>query len=298
MARLRCSSAALVLIFAAAPSALAGEVSFDELPPVNGEGETLSEQYAHLGVHFRTTDDGAVWAGSPDDPGGWGLEGSNGPAFAGFDGASYRALLSFDAPVTGFELDVARASQSRFGDTFDLIGLRGGALVERVHVRLGDVGEWIGVGLLAEVDQVLWFGSGFMAHSYGVDNLRWVGGPEVEDTPLPCEIDLLPGSEGNPVRTGRRGVIPLVIRGTETLDVEEIDAASLALGRDGAPVTTRPAPRTGDHDGDGRLDLFVHHRVEETGLRPGDTEVCLTGQLWDGTPVEGCDGVTPVGRPR
>jgi hypothetical protein len=272
--------------------ALAGEIDFDEIPPANDESQTLSEEYAPWGVHFRTTDDGSVWSGLSDgDPGAWGLEGTNGSAFMGFDGASYRALLSFDEPVTGFQLDVSRAEGSQLGDGFDLIGLRQGVLIERVTIRLHGVGFWQTVGLVHEVDQVLWFGWGYQAHPYGVDSLSWVGGIEVPPEPsvVDVHVDVLPDR----VRMGSRGVVPVVLFGSEEFAVEGVNTETLAFGPGGAPCAHSGGPHYADVNEDGHLDLVSHHRVQESVLHEGDGEACLDGEMLESDLLfEGCDTVT------
>ena len=79
----------------AGPVSAIETISFEEIPAQNTIFATLSEEYAHLGVHFSSNDDGSTWDGmSNGDPGGWELEGTNGPTFAGFNGASYRLAHS------------------------------------------------------------------------------------------------------------------------------------------------------------------------------------------------------------
>src|SRR5262245_27062075 len=92
--------------------AIAGaeEINFDEIPPANRIMPPPSEEYAHMGVHFVATDDGSVWTGlSGGDPGGWGLEGTNGTAFSGFNGASYGLRVRFDGAVREVSVDAARS---------------------------------------------------------------------------------------------------------------------------------------------------------------------------------------------
>ncbi len=49
-----------------------------------------------------------------------------------------------------------------------------------------------------------------------------------------------------------------------------------------------------DVSADGFPDLVVHIEVENLDLTEGDIEAVLTGELMDGTPIEGSDAVTIV----
>ena len=121
--------------------------------------------------------------------------------------------------------------------------------------------------------------------------------------PLPVAIDIKPGSDSNPIHLFSRGVIPVAVLGSDSFDVNEIDKTTLAFGPGGAgPARAAPTPRKPRHEkprrahledvnADGFPDLVSHYRTEETGIAVGDTEACVTGDLRDGTPFEGCDSI-------
>jgi hypothetical protein len=276
-----------LLFSALAAPATAGTISFDEVPPGNNNRATLSEEYAHMGVHFITTDDGVIWSGISDgDPGGWALEGTNGSAFVGFNGLSYEMSALLDEVVGRFRLDVTRGDGSELPTFFTLVGYQGGSWVDEVFVDLGTVAvnEWVTVELIEPIDEVHMYGEG--DQPFAIDNLQWGGdapGPDL----IPIEIAVRSG-RSNRINPFSEGVVPVALFGSEHFDVREVVAESLAFGPEGAPVFHETHPHVADLNGDGWDDLLCHHAVPMTGIAFGDTEVCLTGEMANGAPFEGC----------
>jgi hypothetical protein len=284
-----------LLFFTVAVAAGAGTISFDEVPPGNNNRATLSEEYAHMGVHFITTDDGVIWSGMSDgDPGGWALEGSNGSAFVGFNGQSYEMSALLDEVVERFRLDVTRANGSTLDNFFTLVGYRGGSFVDEVYVDLGAaaVNEWTTVELIEPVDEVHMYGEG--GQPFGVDNVQWGGdapGPNV----ISVEIAVRPG-RSNRINPFSAGVVPVALFGSEAFDVREVVSESLAFGLDGAGVFHETHPQVADLNGDGWDDMLCHHPIPMSGVAFGDTEVCLTGETTDGMLFEGCTEIRTMPR--
>ena len=102
------------------------------------------------------------------------------------------------------------------------------------------------------------------------------------------------GSDPNSVNPSSRGAIPVVILGSDSFDVTEIDATTLAFGPAGAPLVHRNGPHLEDVNSDGFFDLVAHFATQETGIAAGDEEACVTGELLDGQSIAGCDYVLTV----
>ena len=153
------------------------------------------------------------------------------------------------------------------------------------------------------------------------DYIVWVS-TYVPPTPpvITVYVDIRPGGWPNPLNIGSRGVFPVVICGTEALNVTAIDPSAVAVYVEGAEEGVSPirwsyedvaTPYTGEprggHDleGDGYLDLVFHFSTQAvvTGFdldgHVGETILLtIAGSLHEelgGTPVEGQDYVWLLG---
>jgi hypothetical protein len=273
----------------------AGSIDFEDLPTTNDGLPTLADEYVHLGVNFVTTDDGATWSGmSHGDPGGWEVDGSAGPAFLGFDGTSYSFVAFFESPVAEVQLDVARAAGGTpflYFDDFTLFGFRNGRFVEQQRAFFLAINEWQTVALKDEVDLIVGVGQGLRDFRFAVDNIRWLGEEEVVRA---VDVDIRPGSDRNPINLRSRGVVPVILYGSDDVDVESIDPETTVFGPDGAPLAHREGPHFADHDADGHLDLMLHFLVSESGLLREHQQACVFGATFDGDLFEGCDVISPL----
>jgi hypothetical protein len=104
----------------------------------------------------------------------------------------------------------------------------------------------------------------------------------------------MPESDTNPINPSSEGVIPVVILGSDSFDVADVEIASLAFGPSGAAFDHDHGPHFEDVSGDGHIDLLSHFRVEYAGIAYGNRTACITGRTLTGTAFEGCDAVRTV----
>jgi hypothetical protein len=110
----------------------------------------------------------------------------------------------------------------------------------------------------------------------------------------PVTIDVKPDSEANNINPKSRGLIPVAVLSTSTLDATTIDPLSVEFGPNDATEAHRRSHVT-DVNGDGLLDIVLHFDVQQAGIRCGDTFVSFSGETFAGQALSGSDSIATVG---
>ncbi len=158
----------------------------------------------------------------------------------------------------------------RTGSTFFLYTKpsAGGAWILRRTLSRGDMGTSLQVGIATQTVNT---SNTFVSQ---VEYFRGLPPPTIE-----VAIDIKPGSIPN-----CRGMIPVAILGSDSLDVTQIDPATLSF--EGLDVRERGngalSCNIKDTNSDGYADFVCQYQ-------DATTEGTLTGELLDGTPIEGAD---------
>jgi hypothetical protein len=135
---------------------------------------------------------------------------------------------------------------------------------------------------------------------FAIDNLTTASGS------MDVVLDIMPGSEFNPVNPDRRGYMLVTISGTESLDVKDVDINSLTLqgvspwrsykydiSAPAEPTSPSPTNFGSDEYADLLL-LFDTQQIIATLGQISEGQVLqldLTGTLIDGTPIQGSDEI-------
>jgi lysophospholipase L1-like esterase len=103
-------------------------------------------------------------------------------------------------------------------------------------------------------------------------------------------IDVMPGSDVNPINLQSSGVTPIALLSTATFDATNLTPTSLRVGPNNASVK-ETTPKREDVNGDGRADQVVHVMTKNLGLTTKMTQLCLTGSLANARTVSSCDKI-------
>lgn len=117
----------------------------------------------------------------------------------------------------------------------------------------------------------------------------------------PVDIDVEPRSLDGRVLPGRRRPLPVVLFGSEDLDLRDVDALSLRLGPGGAAPLAyfgRIRGIRADVDRDRHADLVARFSVREAEIAFGDRFVCVVAETTGGSVIEGCDDIDTMPRSR
>jgi hypothetical protein len=118
----------------------------------------------------------------------------------------------------------------------------------------------------------------------------------VLDHELELDIRIRPDDEEtNVIVPHSLMLIQVALMASRAVDTTRTDLDSLALGPSGAKPFKIFDQR--DVDGNGFADLIVRFRAVDTGIRRGDNELCLIGEI-DEVPFAACDSVRTRPRPR
>ncbi len=90
----------------------------------------------------------------------------------------------------------------------------------------------------------------------------WIATLAAGHGPITVFVDVKPGDGANPVNLAASGLLPVAVLGSATFDVSTVNVASVRFA--GAPAVQSSLS---DVNGDGRLDLMVHFRLQDTNLR-------------------------------
>jgi hypothetical protein len=96
-----------------------------------------------------------------------------------------------------------------------------------------------------------------------------------------------------PINPGSRGVIPVAILSTNAFNATTVDPTTVRFGTNNAKNSSPASVE--DVNGDGRPDLVLHFRSQDTGIACGDSVVTLTGKTTANISFTGSEAIQTVG---
>ncbi|HLA80106.1 MAG TPA: kelch repeat-containing protein [Thermoleophilia bacterium] len=107
-------------------------------------------------------------------------------------------------------------------------------------------------------------------------------------------VDIQPGTFPNTINPKSKGRIPVSILTTDTFDATTVDATTVrfgATGKEAAPVHFALQ----DANGDGKLDMILEFKTQDTHIVCGESSASLTGKTVGGQAIKGSDSVKTAG---
>jgi hypothetical protein len=111
---------------------------------------------------------------------------------------------------------------------------------------------------------------------------------------IQVQINIKPGNSQNNINPKSNGLIQVAILTTDSFDAAEVDWTTVRFGPTGTEATAVSAAIK-DLNKDGKKDMILHFRTQETSIDCDDTAISLSGETFDGQVVEGSDSIAPVG---
>jgi len=104
-------------------------------------------------------------------------------------------------------------------------------------------------------------------------------------------IDVRPGSARNVVNPNSNGMIPVAVLGAADFDVQGVTISALSLSAQGSATSAQPQGQghVADVNNDGYPDIVLNFSIQSTGLKAGDTQLCLAGPGF-----QACDNIETV----
>lgn len=171
---------ALVTIFSIHCLSAATVITFEGLTPSSTNPPGITNDYSSLGILFAGGPDGVVRDGVT----GWGITGTNGSQFLGYNGeppgtGPFGEILLFAEDIAAISFDASRSSGSSSGQSLIISGYLDGGFVESSSVVLGNIGDWSTASLVGQFDEVRFESTGSSTfRPFGIDNLSFTSVPE------------------------------------------------------------------------------------------------------------------------
>ena len=123
--------------------------------------------------------------------------------------------------------------------------------------------------------------------------------PSCEPPTITISVDIKPGSDPNSINLCSNGAVPVAILGSDTFNVSNVNTDTLRFAEAAVKVVGKKDPHTlcsyEDVSGDYIDDLVCHYVTTDiAGVNGESSTATVNGELLDGTPIQGTDGVNIV----